>query len=426
MEKIMNYSAEELSLFDEYLAFSTGATCEWYKNGTAEKSIGSATVPDLCALPDDPSLKDAKYIRSSAYVAFESDGNQHLSVEGAKYYEISVTYNELHTEPYTPETVFKANVFYRINIGFVYSEQTQPVFRADSAYKLSVNAPTFGGVPSLPAKKAAEIHIRDPFIMLDRSGTYYMTGTYEPDDWANTKEIHVYRSADLENWEDLGAVWNYEKDATWQKDLITDGSSPIWAPELHYIGGNYYICYSLGWGAMRGAVLRSTTGKPEGPYEDICTKPVFDYIDSTFFVDDNGKVYAIWSDGLIAEMDPAMNSLKTAPRALKSESGMQVGFEGCFMMKINGLYYLCSSTYNVHYREDGSSYQTYDSFYAVSDDLFGPYSERRLLMQYGGHNNLFYSKEGKLYTTAFYGPDFSERPSVAELTVTDEGLLKVK
>ena len=64
MEKIMNYSAEELSLFDEYLAFSAGATCEWYKNGTAEKSIGSTRVPDMCALPENASLKDAKYISS--------------------------------------------------------------------------------------------------------------------------------------------------------------------------------------------------------------------------------------------------------------------------------------------------------------------------------------------------------------------------
>ena len=75
MKRIMNYSAEGLSLFDEYLAFSAGATCEWYKNGTTDKSIGSARVPDMCALPDDPSLKDAKYIRASAYISFGSDGH---------------------------------------------------------------------------------------------------------------------------------------------------------------------------------------------------------------------------------------------------------------------------------------------------------------------------------------------------------------
>lgn len=426
MEKIMNYSAEELSLFDEYLTFSAGATCEWYKDGTAEKSIGSARVPDMCALPDDPSLKDAKYIRTSAYISFESDGNQHLSVEGPRFYEITVTYNEVHTEPYSEDTFFKANVFYKVNIAYVYKEGMQPVFHADSGYKLSVYAPSFGGVPSTPLARISDEHLRDPFIMLDRGGKYYMTGTYDPKDWKNTKEIHIYRSDDLAEWEDLGAVWNYEKDATWQKELITDGSSPIWAPELHYVKGNYYICYSLGWGLMGGAVLRSTTGIPEGPYEDICTKPVFDTIDATLFVDDDGKVYAIWGDGLIAEMDADMTGMKTAPKALMSESGKRVGFEGCYVLKIGGLYYLCSATYCYHFKEDGTPYQTYDSFYAISDNLFGPYSERRLLLKYGGHNNLFFDKEGKLFTTAFYGPDFSERPAIAELTVTDEGLLKVK
>ena len=61
-----------------------------------------------------------------------------------------------------------------------------------------------------------------------------------------------------------------------------------------------------------------------------------------------------------------------------------------------------------------------------SDKLEGPYSERRLLLINGGHNNLFRSIDGKLYTTAFYGNGFSERPAIAEIEVTDEGLLKVK
>ena len=173
-------------------------------------------------------------------------------------------------------------------------------------------------------------------------------------------------------------------------------------------------------------MLKSKSGSPEGPYEDICGKAIFDYIDSSFFVDDDGTVYAIWSDGIIARMNEDMTDIASRPTALVSESGLRVGFEGCCVIKINGLYYLCSSTYCIHYREDGSSYQSYDSFYAVSDKLEGPYSERRLLLINGGHNNLFRTNDGKLYTTAFYGNDFSERPAIAEIEVTDNGLLRVK
>ena len=145
------------------------------------------------------------------------------------------------------------------------------------------------------------------------------------------------------------------------------------------------------------------------------------------FVDDDGKVYAVWSDGLMAQMrDDMTKPVTSKKKVLKSASGMRVGFEGCFIMKINGLYYLCSATYCIHYNENGSPYQTYDSFYAVSDKLEGPYSERRLLLENGGHNNLFRSGDGKLYTTAFYGKTFSERPAIVEINVTEDGRLEVK
>ena len=426
LEKIMDYTADELNEIDKYVEHSKGAKLTLHKSKTDEQSLFTRIVQDIGEIPENSRLKLTNYVRYSTYIAFSEIGNQSLSVKGADDTEIIIGYNELHSARYTPETVFKKNVFYKIDVGFSYSSGMTPEFHADSEYKLSQNAPSFGGIPSEPVKAIADIHLRDAFIMTGADGKYYMTGTYDPVDWANTKEIHVYRSDDLADWTDLGAVWNYQRDADWQKEMIKDGSSPIWAPELHYIGGDYYICYSLGWGAMKGSILKSKTGAPEGPYEDICKRPVFDYIDSTFFVDDDGAVYAIWSDGIIARMSDDMTKLASSPKALVSESGLRVGFEGCFVYKINGLYYLCSATYGIHYREDGSAYQSYDSFYAVSDKLEGPYSERRLLLINGGHNNIFRANDGKLYTTAFYGNDFSERPAIAEIEVTEDGLLKLR
>lgn len=112
----------------------------------------------------------------------------------------------------------------------------------------------------------------------------------------------------------------------------------------------------------------------------------------------------------------------TAKRSLVSESGQPAGFEGCFVMKVNGLYYLCSASYTTHYREDGSSYQSYDSYYAVSNRFQGPYSERRLLLINGGHGNLFTAKDGTLYTTLFSGP-LGERPGIAAIDVMEDGRL---
>lgn len=425
MEKYMTYTEAERALIDDYLNYSRGVKLNLFTGKNVTEALWSGTVPDFSTLPDCAELAQAKYIRASAYICFTEDGNQHLKLSGVSDTDITVTYNELHTEPYDDTVIFKAGAFYKLNIGYRYQEGKQPVFTADSEYELSAEAPSFGGVPSEPLKPMADIHMRDPFVMNAPDGHYYLIGTYEPKDWHNTREIHIYRSDDLAAWEDLGAVWSYERDATWQKDILGD-ESPIWAPELHYLKGTYWICYSLGWGSMSGSLLKSTSGRPEGPYEDVSDSPMFDYIDATLFEDDNGKIYAIWSDGQIAELNADLTSLKGPRKALKSASGIQAGFEGCYMIKLDGVYYLCSSTYCIHYRADGTPYQTYDSFYVFSDNIYGPYSERRLLLQYGGHNNLFFSKDGKLYTTAFYGPDFSERPAIAELEVTAEGLLKVK
>ncbi len=396
------------------------------------------TTAGIGDVPDAPELAGATklFVRATFWAAFSEEGNQHLSVKNARNGNIKVAYNELHIEPYTEATVFAKGVFYKIIVEYAFNVKADesgrlvpdgetPELQADSEYRLSAEYPTFGGKPSTPVKPIADIHLRDPFITAGPDGYYYMTGTYDPNDWHNTREIHVYRSADLSGWVDLGAVWVYEKQATWQKELITDGSSPIWAPELHYIGGTYWICYSLGWGAMAGSILKSTTGLPEGPYEDVCGKPIFDYIDATLYTE-GGKVWAIYSDGLISELRSDMTDLKAAPEPLKSVSGEQVGFEGCYMMNIDGLYYLFSSSYCIHFGADGRRYQTYDSFYAVSDKLEGPYSERRLLLENGGHNNLFRAFDGSLFTTAFYGDGFSERPAVAEVEVLPSGLLRVK
>ena len=68
-------------------------------------------------------------------------------------------------------------------------------------------------------------------------------------------------------------------------------SRAVWAPEIHYLRGNYYICLSM---APSGtSILRSSTKKPEGPYVHAVSaeKPVTGGIDPTLFEDDDGKVY---------------------------------------------------------------------------------------------------------------------------------------
>ena len=89
----------------------------------------------------------------------------------------------------------------------------------------------------------------------------------------------------------MGRIWSMEKDGTWQKDpkVYKEGEKyakksinndpmdnrfhAVWAPEMHYIKSakNWFIvaCMNQSAGGRGSFILRSTTGKPEGPYENI-------------------------------------------------------------------------------------------------------------------------------------------------------------
>lgn len=78
----------------------------------------------------------------------------------------------------------------------------------------------------------------------------------------------------------------------------------LWAPELHYLDGNWYIYYTAGSGANhRMYVLESETGDPLGNYVfkgELSPETNRWAIDQTV-LEHNGQLYAIWSgwDGFV-------------------------------------------------------------------------------------------------------------------------------
>ena len=74
----------------------------------------------------------------------------------------------------------------------------------------------------------------------------------------------------------------------------------VWAPEMHYIKSvkNWFIvaCMNESAGGRGSFILRSKTGKPEGPYENIegnKDKAIFPNIDGSLFEDTDGTVYFV-------------------------------------------------------------------------------------------------------------------------------------
>ncbi|MEN6576766.1 MAG: family 43 glycosylhydrolase [Phycisphaerales bacterium] len=255
--------------------------------------------------------------------------------------------------------------------------------------------------------------LRDTCICLGPDGTYYLTGTTgHPTWWKTNQGIRVWKSRDRKTWEPLDLVWSFEKDTTWQKKQ--GENQAIWAPEIHYFNGTFWIAYCVNYEGT--GILKSSTGKAEGPYVDIKTDgPLTGEIDASLFRDDDGTVYFVYQNGKIARMKDDMSGLAEEPRLLKPANAAQVGFEGAFLFKADNRYYLSCADFI-----EGR----YHCYVASSRDLHGPYGNRYLAVPHGGHNMFFRDAEGQWWST-FFGNDqdapFRERPGLLRVEFGDDG-----
>lgn len=316
-----------------------------------------------------------------------------------------------------------------------------PALSVDAAPALTNSLVATNQLPGL--RQLLDTPLRDTSICRGPDGMWYLTGTVEPF-WDYNAGIKVWKSKDLTKWEALGFVWKYGTSA-WHKPYL-EKKKPLWAPEIHYLKNNFWLTYSIpGWdgtGKTSGSgLLKSTTGKAEGPYEDVQTSErMGDEIDASLFQDDDGKVYFLWHSGKIARMKSDMSGLAEPYHALRTtisdsnprhHSGLcagvfgkdsfdHVGFEGVFMFKHEGRYYLsCAEGY-----ED-----RYSCMVSTSTNIYGPYGERYEAIPHGGHNMFFKDETGQLWST-FFGSDptapLRERPCVLPIRITKAGKVETE
>jgi len=289
-------------------------------------------------------------------------------------------------------------------------------------------------VPALPALQPLfDYPLRDTSICVGGDGQYYLTGTTgAPDWWAVTGDIQVWKSSDLATWTPVvehprrrSVVWNIDREGTWEKPIpLRDGAPfrPLWAPEITYLKGTYWIAYSIPLG-VGGGLLKSTTGKPEGPYESVWKeRPLVHAIDLALFGDDDGKVYLIWADGQIAQLNDDLTAFAEKPWKLKPRDADRIGFEGTFVFKANGRYYITGAEFVPG--PNGEVDRTYDCFAASAENLRGPYGDKFLAIPHAGHNSFFQDRDGRWWAT-FFGNDsrapIRERPAILPIEFTEDG-----
>lgn len=263
--------------------------------------------------------------------------------------------------------------------------------------------------------KRDEIHIRDPFVLVD-NGSYYLLGTTGDDPWGKASDLTLYSSTDLQE---------FKRECT----LVTDGSldsyTNIWAPELHKYKGKYYLIFSafredVGRGSFiyfsesLFAGFTALTGEYITPRDWEC-------LDATLFVYQN-KPYLCFSDEwvdtvtgdgdgslFICELSDDLTHRASKPRKIisgkyngitgESRNGDIVGYiaEGPYLYEENGNIVLLWSTYT----ETG-----YTVVKSVSrSGIYGEYVfEKIVFRKDGGHCMCFTDLTGKRYLT-FHQPN---------------------
>lgn len=212
----------------------------------------------------------------------------------------------------------------------------------------------------------------DPTIIRAEDGYYY---AYATEDYftheTGVRYVAIFRSANLVDWEDMG-------DAFATKPSWKAGSSYIWAPDIQYFNGQYYLYYSLSvWHDPNPAIGVATSQHPAGPFED--QGMLFDSvgigvpnsIDPFVYLDDThdekwlfwGSWHGIWAIRLSAD------GLRVEGEKVQVAGGL---FEAAYVINRNGYYYLFVSTGHCC---DGAN-STYELKVGRSTGLLGPYLNR--------------------------------------------------
>ena len=262
--------------------------------------------------------------------------------------------------------------------------------------------------------KTAELHIRDPYILV-KDGKYYL---YRAIITEKPEKVVVYISEDLKNWSNEKTVYT----------LCTNGwkSEDIWAPEVHEYCGKFYIFLSVkSKNGLRGTEI-SVSDRPDGEFSPIADRPATPLdkccIDGTLFVDDKipyivyshnwpnnyvedkgAYVGQIWGQQLSKDLkktigeaflifnsDESPYSAKFPSREFWGGKNLvRYGSDGPFITKLSsGELFMTWSPYC-----DGN----YVILGAVANDIRGPWRhiDKPLFDRNGGHAMVFTALDGQ-------------------------------
>ena len=213
------------------------------------------------------------------------------------------------------------------------------------------------GTYNNPVSKDFADTFADPAVIKAKDGYWYAYGTSDPlrEGESQFHTIPIARSKDLVNWEHIGDAFSSPNEVSWAAE-----GAGIWAPDIRYIDGKYYMYYGVTETTVTSetgdsAIGVATAPTPTGPWTDSGAPVVGPRrgnggflwtFDSNEFTDSDGTRYLYYGsyNGGIS----VSKLSEDGTRAVGETTMVAIDnrYEGSYVVKRNGYYYLFGSSAN--------------------------------------------------------------------------------
>jgi len=260
--------------------------------------------------------------------------------------------------------------------------------------------------------QAAEVRIpaHDP-VMIKQGDTYYM--------FCTGFGITVYSSPDMKNWKRRNPV--FSKAPEWAVAAIPGFRGHIWAPDISFHNGKYYLYYAVSAFGKNTSCIGVATNKTldsasvDYKWEDqgkviqsVPGRDMWNAIDPNLIVDENNTPWlafgSFWEGMKLVKLNAQMtavaqpeewHTIARRPRDFKMRDSAagNAAIEGPFIFKKDKYYYLFVS-WDYCCRAEKSDYKV---VVGRSEKVTGPYLDKNGVSMFDGGGSLVVQGDGKTW-----------------------------
>ena len=280
------------------------------------------------------------------------------------------------------------------------------------------------------------IPVHDP-VMIQQDGTYYL--------FCTGFGISMWSSANRKEWKRETPVFN--KPPQWAVDAIPGFKGHIWAPDISYHNGKYYLYYAVSAFGKNtsciGLAVNKTLNTASADYkwedlgkiiQSVPGRDMWNAIDPNLVTDERGTAWlsfgSFWNGIKLVKLNPALTAVAEPQQwytiasrkrdfALADSLAGDAAIEAPFIYK-KGKYYYLFVSFDYCCRAEKSTYKV---VMGRSENVVGPYTDKTgltmntgggsLLLEgdknwYGAGHNAICNFEGKDYII-FHGYDAADK-----------------